>query len=60
MMSAQVTSLIETGGRVVGVMATTLQGPIDIRADLLVGCDGPASMVRAASGLLVQDLGATR
>ena len=32
-------------------------GPLEIRADLVVGCDGRASTVRAASGLVVQDLG---
>jgi 2-polyprenyl-6-methoxyphenol hydroxylase-like FAD-dependent oxidoreductase len=57
MMSAQVTSLIEDAGRVVGVKATTPGGPLEIRADLVVGCDGRASTVRAASGLVVQDLG---
>jgi 2-polyprenyl-6-methoxyphenol hydroxylase-like FAD-dependent oxidoreductase len=57
MMSAQVTSLIEDAGRVVGVKVTTPGGPLEIRADLVVGCDGRASTVRAASGLVVQDLG---
>ncbi len=57
MMSAQVTSLIEDAGRVVGVKATTLGGPLEIRANLVVGCDGRSSTVRAASGLVVQDLG---
>jgi 2-polyprenyl-6-methoxyphenol hydroxylase-like FAD-dependent oxidoreductase len=57
MMSAQVTSLIEDAGRVVGVKVTTPGGPLEIRADLVVGCDGRASTVRAASGLEVQDLG---
>ena len=56
-MSAQVTGLIETAGRVVGVRATTPEGPLEVRADLVVGCDGRASTVRAASGLVVQDLG---
>jgi 2-polyprenyl-6-methoxyphenol hydroxylase-like FAD-dependent oxidoreductase len=57
MMSAQVTSLTETGGRVVGIKATTPDGPIEVRADLVVGCDGRASTVRALSGLVVQDFG---
>jgi 2-polyprenyl-6-methoxyphenol hydroxylase-like FAD-dependent oxidoreductase len=57
MMSAQVTSLTETAGRVVGIEATTPDGAIDVRADLVVGCDGRASTVRALSGLVVQDLG---
>jgi 2-polyprenyl-6-methoxyphenol hydroxylase-like FAD-dependent oxidoreductase len=56
-MSAQVTSLVETAGRVVGVMAITPDGPLEVRATLVVGCDGRSSTVRAASGLVVQDLG---
>jgi len=57
MMSAQVTSLIESGGRVVGVRAMTPDGPLEILANLVVGCDGRGSTVRAASGLVVQALG---
>ena len=56
-MSAQVTSLIEAAGRVVGVKAAAPDGPLEVRADLVVGCDGRSSTVRAASGLAVQDLG---
>jgi len=57
MMSAQVTSLTETAGRVVGVKMSAPDGPLEVRADLVVGCDGRASTVRSASGLVVQDLG---
>jgi 2-polyprenyl-6-methoxyphenol hydroxylase-like FAD-dependent oxidoreductase len=57
MMSAQVTGLIETAGRVAGVTVTTADGALDVHADLVVGCDGRSSTVRAASGLLLQDLG---
>ena len=57
MMSSQVTGLIEASGRVAGVQVTTLNGPLEVHADLVVGCDGRASTVRAASGLVVQDLG---
>jgi len=56
-MSAAVTDLIETGGRIVGVRATRQGAPLEVRADLVVGCDGRASTVRAASGLAVEDLG---
>lgn len=56
-MSAEVTSLIQETGRVVGVKATTFAGPLEVRADLVVGCDGRTSAVRSASGLVVQDLG---
>src|SRR5271154_1936169 len=57
MMSAEVTGLIETGGRVAGVRAVSRGAPLEIRADLVIGCDGRASTVRAASGLVVEDLG---
>src|SRR3984957_3278518 len=57
MMSAQVTGLVEDGERVVGVMATTKEGAFEVRADLVIGCDGRKSTVRAESGLVVQDLG---
>ncbi len=57
MMSAEVTGLIETGGRVAGVTTNRLGATLEVRADLVVGCDGRASTVRAASGLVVEDLG---
>ncbi len=57
MMSAEVTGLIEIGGRVAGVTTNRLGAPLEVRADLVVGCDGRASTVRAASGLVVEDLG---
>jgi 2-polyprenyl-6-methoxyphenol hydroxylase-like FAD-dependent oxidoreductase len=57
MMSSPVTGLIEDAGKVVGVHVTTPDGPLEVRADLVIGCDGRASTVRAASGLVVEDLG---
>jgi len=57
LMSSRVTGLIDSSDRVVGVNATTATGPIEVRADLVVGCDGRGSTVRSASGLVVQDLG---
>ena len=57
MMSAQVTGLLETAGRVTGVTAATPGGPLEIQAGLVVGCDGRTSTVRAASGLVVETLG---
>ena len=56
-MSAPVTGLIETAGRVVGVRVSEPHGVIEVKADLVVGCDGRTSTVRSASGLVVQDLG---
>jgi 2-polyprenyl-6-methoxyphenol hydroxylase-like FAD-dependent oxidoreductase len=57
-MQAQVTELLEDGGRVVGVRAVTPEGPLEVRADLVVGADGRHSTVRAKAGLRVNDLGA--
>jgi 2-polyprenyl-6-methoxyphenol hydroxylase-like FAD-dependent oxidoreductase len=57
-MRAEVTGLIEEGERVVGVSATTPEGPLEVRADLVVGADGRHSTVRARAGLKVEDLGA--
>ena len=56
-MSTEVTGLIQRTGRVVGVKGATSGGPLEVRADLVVGCDGRTSTVRSASGLVVQDLG---
>ncbi|MBM3981391.1 MAG: FAD-dependent oxidoreductase [Planctomycetes bacterium] len=53
-----VTGLIEENGRVAGARAASPNGPLDVRADLVVGCDGRHSTVRARAGLPVRDLGA--
>ena len=42
------TDLIEEDGRVVGVRATTPDGPLEVRAELTVGADGRHSTVRDA------------
>ena len=57
-MRAEVTSLIEEGGRIVGLRVTTERGPQEIRADLVVAADGRRSIVRARPGLPIRDLGA--
>jgi 2-polyprenyl-6-methoxyphenol hydroxylase-like FAD-dependent oxidoreductase len=57
-MQAEVTDLIEEGGRVAGVRATTPRGPLEVRAALVVAADGRHSTVRARAGLQVEDLGA--
>jgi 2-polyprenyl-6-methoxyphenol hydroxylase-like FAD-dependent oxidoreductase len=57
-MRAEVTDLIEEGGRVAGVRAKTPDGELDIRADLVVGCDGRHSTVRSRAGFEVEDIGA--
>jgi 2-polyprenyl-6-methoxyphenol hydroxylase-like FAD-dependent oxidoreductase len=57
-MRAEVTDLIEDDGRVAGVRATTPDGPLEVRAALVVGADGRHSTVRERAGLRVEDLGA--
>ena len=58
LMRAEAVDLIESGGRVAGVRANTPEGPVEISADLTVGCDGRHSTVRAHAGLTVESLGA--
>ena len=53
-----VTGLIHDGGRVAGVEVATPDGPIALRADLVVACDGRHSTVRAAAGLTPREFGA--
>jgi 2-polyprenyl-6-methoxyphenol hydroxylase-like FAD-dependent oxidoreductase len=57
-MESEVTELIEENGRIVGVLAKTPQGILEVRADLTLGTDGRHSIVRAKAGLDVIDLGA--
>jgi 2-polyprenyl-6-methoxyphenol hydroxylase-like FAD-dependent oxidoreductase len=54
----EATGLVEESGRVVGVLATTPEGPLEVRADLVVGADGRHSVVREKAGLRVEELGA--
>ncbi|HET7094244.1 MAG TPA: FAD-dependent oxidoreductase, partial [Thermomicrobiales bacterium] len=48
--------LIEEHGRVVGVRASTPEGDIEVRAPLVVGCDGRHSTVRERAGFAVDDI----
>jgi 2-polyprenyl-6-methoxyphenol hydroxylase-like FAD-dependent oxidoreductase len=47
----EVTDLVEESGRVVGVRARTSEGPVEIRANLVVGADGRHSVVRERAKL---------
>jgi 2-polyprenyl-6-methoxyphenol hydroxylase-like FAD-dependent oxidoreductase len=58
MMKADATDLIWQGERVAGVIADTPEGPVEIRADLTIGCDGRHSIVRQRAGLEVEEIGA--
>jgi 2-polyprenyl-6-methoxyphenol hydroxylase-like FAD-dependent oxidoreductase len=57
-MKTEAVDLIEDNGRIVGVRANAPNGPLSIRADLVVGCDGRHSTVRAKAGLVSDDYGA--
>lgn len=54
----EVIGLVQESGRVIGVHADTPNGPIEVRADLVVGADGRNSVVREKAGLQVKDFGA--
>ncbi|RKG69992.1 FAD-dependent oxidoreductase [Corallococcus sp. CA054B] len=54
----EVTDLVRDQGQVVGVRARTPEGPLEVRASLVVAADGRKSTLRQQSGLEVQNLGA--
>jgi 2-polyprenyl-6-methoxyphenol hydroxylase-like FAD-dependent oxidoreductase len=58
LMRAEAVEVREESGRVAGVSASTPDGPIEVRADLTVACDGRYSVIRARAGLIARDLGA--
>ena len=57
MMHAEVTDLLRDDDRVAGVVATTSDGPLEIRSQLVVGADGRHSIVRERARLAVESLG---
>jgi 2-polyprenyl-6-methoxyphenol hydroxylase-like FAD-dependent oxidoreductase len=57
-MQVEVTGVLEEAGRVVGVRATTPDGPVEVRAALVVAADGRSSTVREQAGLRPRELGA--
>jgi 2-polyprenyl-6-methoxyphenol hydroxylase-like FAD-dependent oxidoreductase len=57
-METEATDLIVEGDRVVGLRATDPGGPVEIRANLVVGADGRHSTVRERAGFAVTSLGA--
>jgi 2-polyprenyl-6-methoxyphenol hydroxylase-like FAD-dependent oxidoreductase len=56
-METEVQDLILDDGRVTGLRATTPDGELRVKADLVVGADGRHSTVRAKADLDVTDLG---
>jgi len=57
-METEATGLLREDGRVAGVRARDAQGPLEVRADLVVACDGRHSTLRQDAGLEVMELGA--
>jgi 2-polyprenyl-6-methoxyphenol hydroxylase-like FAD-dependent oxidoreductase len=56
-MENEATGLIKEGGRIRGVTVKTPDGPAEIRADLVVGCDGRHSVTREAANFEVIESG---
>jgi 2-polyprenyl-6-methoxyphenol hydroxylase-like FAD-dependent oxidoreductase len=57
-METEATDLIIEGDRVVGLRGQSPGGPLEIRADLVIGADGRHSTVRERAGFAVTNLGA--
>lgn len=58
-MEADVTELLYDNNDVVmGLVARTPNGDLEVRADLVIGCDGRTSVVRQQADLTVKNLGA--
>jgi 2-polyprenyl-6-methoxyphenol hydroxylase-like FAD-dependent oxidoreductase len=51
------TGLIRDGQQIAGVEARSHAGPLQIKADLVVACDGRHSTIRQSAGLSVQEFG---
>jgi 2-polyprenyl-6-methoxyphenol hydroxylase-like FAD-dependent oxidoreductase len=58
MMNTEAVDVVRDGGRVVGVRANSPQGMLEIRADVVVACDGRSSTLRSVTGIAPRDLGA--
>jgi 2-polyprenyl-6-methoxyphenol hydroxylase-like FAD-dependent oxidoreductase len=54
-MNTEVTGLLWEDDRVVGVTALRASGPLEIRAEVTVACDGRWSIIREESGLPVME-----
>jgi 2-polyprenyl-6-methoxyphenol hydroxylase-like FAD-dependent oxidoreductase len=56
-MDAEATDLIESGGRITGVVAEAQEGRLEFVADLVVGCDGRHSLMREQAHLPLIEFG---
>ncbi len=54
----EATGLARDGDRVAGITANGPDGPVTVRAELVIACDGRHSTLREASGLHVTEFGA--
>jgi 2-polyprenyl-6-methoxyphenol hydroxylase-like FAD-dependent oxidoreductase len=54
-MQTEVTGLVRSGGRVVGVTYDSPDGPGELAATLTIGCDGRGSVVRRDAGLVARE-----
>ncbi len=57
-METEATGLLTDAGRIAGVRARGPAGELEVRADLVVACDGRNSVLRREAGLPVRELGA--
>lgn len=57
-MQTPAAELLRENGRVVGVRANGSSGELEVRADLVVGCDGRHSVLRNQANLPLKELGA--
>jgi 2-polyprenyl-6-methoxyphenol hydroxylase-like FAD-dependent oxidoreductase len=56
-MESRVVDLVHDGDRIAGVRAKTPLGDLEVRADLVVGCDGRNSIVRQLAKLETKEIG---
>jgi 2-polyprenyl-6-methoxyphenol hydroxylase-like FAD-dependent oxidoreductase len=57
-MNSDVTDIVEEDGKVTGVIAKTVEGELEVKADLVVAADGRGSRLRHKANLKVEDVGA--
>src|SRR6059058_2495745 len=57
LMEHELVDLIFENDRVIGVRAKTPRGEVELRADLVIGCDGRSSIVRDRAGFQVREYG---
>jgi len=56
--NAEAVALVEREGRVIGVRARAREGELEVRADLVLACDGRHSIMRDKAHLTIDEIGA--